>query len=268
MDPFESVGFIDGVLRIDARIWITTDGGKVRPGVCASVAAGMVRCDGDRAEIIRAESRRVVLASADNDGGAGSIMTRHGIYEFHPVADDTDESLYVGVHEQMSALEASLTDKGADVVVFDGPLRGRNQPNGAGYVKTQKVQYLPDQQQAVLYCLEPGQRTPVFLIHAGGFTRWSLYSRLPGPISHPLSGVIRIELPGVGNSAEAINRADRLTAALPKYSSEPHKESRAPQNLYPIAGLERHLRNRLGDRELLERALRMVSVGDFSSGRR
>ena len=50
--------------------------------------------------------------------------------------------------------------------------------------------------------------------------------------------------------------AETVTATLPRYASEPHKESRAPQNLYPVGGLERELRRRLGDPDLLYRALR------------
>jgi hypothetical protein len=51
-----------------------------------------------------------------------------------------------------------------------------------------------------------------------------------------------------------------VTATLPPYASEPHKDPRAPQNLYPIAGLERALRRRLGDQHVLYRALRRASV--------
>ncbi len=42
---------------------------------------------------------------------------------------------------------------------------------------------------------------------------------------------------------------------LPRFASEPHKDTRAPQNLYPIGGLERELRHRLGDQALLFRSL-------------
>jgi hypothetical protein len=59
--------------------------------------------------------------------------------------------------------------------------------------------------------------------------------------------------------AEAAERADAVTALLPRYASEPHKDGRAPQNLYPIAGLENELRRRLGDALLMERALRLAS---------
>ena len=85
----ESMIFIDGVRRFDARIWIGGDDGEVvRPGVCASVAAGAVRCVGDSAEVVAAEVRRGVFATAGN--GAGPIGTEHGHYELYPVADDSE----------------------------------------------------------------------------------------------------------------------------------------------------------------------------------
>ena len=71
-----------------------------------------------------------------------------------------------------------------------------------------------------------------------------------------MSGVVRVELPGLGDADSAALRADVITAALPRFASEAHKDARAPQNLYPIAGLERELRRRLGDAKLLDRALR------------
>ncbi len=256
----ESLVFIDGVRRFDARIWIGGDDSTaMRPGVCAAVAAGAVRCVEGRAEVIAAEVRRGVFAMASE--GAGPILTRHGTYELYPVADDSSEGLYLGVHEQMTALEADLTDHDVELVVFDGPLRGRNRPNGVGYIKTQQVQYLPDEQQATVSALASGERTPVFLVNAGSFTRWSWYVRLPGTIAHPLSGIVRCELPGIGTADDAVDRANAATAVLPRFASEPHKDPRAPQNLYPIAGLERDLRRRLGDQQLMERALRLAAAG-------
>ena len=103
------------------------------------------------------------------------------------------------------------------------------------------------------------QRTPLFLIGGSRFTRWSWYLRLPGPVVHPMSGIARCELPGKGTASDAARRADTVTVTLPRYASEPHKDARAPQNLYPIAGLEDQLRRRLGDRDLMERALRVAA---------
>lgn len=259
-DPAEqppSMVFVDGVRRFDARIWIQSVDGAVHPGVCASVAAGVVRCEGDRAEVITVEVRRGVFASAN--GATGPILTRHATYDFHPVAADTTEGLYLGVHNHMTALETEIGDVDVEFAVFDGPLRGRDRAGSVGYVKTQHVQYLPDDQQRVIYTLASGERTPLFLFSAARFTKWSWYLRLPGPRSHPLSGIVRCELPGLGRASDATGRADQISAALPRFASEPHKDTRAPQNLYPIAGLERRMRRLLGDRELLERSLRLAA---------
>ena len=42
---------------------------------------------------------------------------------------------------------------------------------------------------------------------------------------------------------------------LPRFASRAYKDPRAPQNLTPIAGLERRLRGLLGDPRLLHRSL-------------
>lgn len=51
------VYFVDGVRRIDARIWVT-DNGQVLPGSCATVAAGAVACTGTDAFVSDVEVRR------------------------------------------------------------------------------------------------------------------------------------------------------------------------------------------------------------------
>jgi len=195
---------------------------------------------------------------------ATNIATRHGDYVYVPCVSDRAEDIYLGIHDQMTSLETSLKvesdigdsgDGGVDLVVFDGPLRGRNSPNSVGYVKTQHVQYLPDSHQPILGRLALGQRTPLFHIK-GRFGRYSWYLRLPGERTHPLAGIVRCEVAAIGSSKEAATVASEASAVLPIYSSEPHKDSRAPQNLYPIAGLENQLRHRLGDPLVLERTLR------------
>ena len=253
----ECVVFIDGVRRIDARIWIR-HGELVLAGVCASVAAGAVRCTRSEAHVVDVAVMRGVYASASE--ATGPIVTRHGTYEFVPCASDAPDDVYNGIHEQMTRLEIQFgNDDDADIVVFDGPLRGRTNPNGVGFVKTQHVQYLPEPQQSVLQKLQAGQRTPLFLIGGRGFTRWSWYLRLPGPKSNPHAGIVRCELVGSSAVSQAVSRADEVTATLQRYASEPHKDTRAPQNLYPIAGLENRLRHRLGDQQILERALRIAA---------
>ena len=41
-----TVLFLDGVRRIDARVWVHGNGAQPAPGIAASFAAGLVRCDG------------------------------------------------------------------------------------------------------------------------------------------------------------------------------------------------------------------------------
>jgi hypothetical protein len=90
--------------------------------------------------------------------------------------------------------------------------------------------------------------------------RWSWYVRLPGPLVHPLAGVVRCEAATDLPRSSAIELADRAACSLPRFASAVHKDNRAPQNLYPIAGLERTLRNRLGDQGLLLRGLRAAAA--------
>jgi hypothetical protein len=117
----------------------------------------------------------------------------------------------------------------------------------------------PTAQHGVVSALEDGQRTPVFATGTA-FSRYACYLRLPGGLATPWAGVVRLEVPADLDVPDAIALLARAAGVLPRYASEPHKEPRAPQNLYPIAGLERALRRRLGDEALLYRALRQAAA--------
>ena len=98
------------------------------------------------------------------------------------------------------------------------------------------------------------------LVIGEAIARWSWYVRLPGTIAHPLAGIVRCETAGDLSLTAAAALADRSARSLPRFASAAHKDARAPQNLYPIAGLERSLRARLGDQGLLLRALRSAAA--------
>ncbi len=251
-----TIYFVDGVRRIDARIWVTDHDGRVLPGSCATVAAGSVVCTPASATLHDVALRRVVLTPPTPT--AAPIITEFGNYEHVEINTGTPEDLYLGIHEEMTRLEtATIPDRDAgDLVVFDGPLRGRDTDGSVGIIKTQHVQYLDERPLQVVAELDAGQRTPLFQIGSGRWARQSWYLRLPGPRTHGWAGILRCEIP-VTDVATAL--ADRVSSALPRFASEPHKEQRAPQNLYPIAGLERALRSRLGDQRLLQRALRRAA---------
>ena len=120
--------------------------------------------------------------------------------------------------------------------------------------------YLPPDLNAVVGALTPGQRTPAFLMGTS-WDRHSWYLRLPGPKGAPWSGVVRIECPATLPVDEVTRLAGLSQRCLGRFASAAYKDSRAPQNLYPIAGLERELRRRLGDQRLLYRALREAARG-------
>lgn len=251
--------FVDGVQRIDARAWVTGDDGVTRQGVCASVAAGAVRCDGV-ADVLDIVVDRVLVAPAE---GADNLSTRYGTWRHEKVANDEAEILERAVARVRAEAEAVLAARVAaadEQLVVDGPLSQHRHLSGAlGYVKTLQRGYGPSKVREVAAQLEPAERTPLFVV-GESVTRWSWYARLPGPLVHPLAGIVRCEAASDLGLSAAIDLADRSTCSLPRFASAVHKDPRAPQNLYPIAGLERVLRNRLGDQALLLRGLRAAAL--------
>ena len=253
------IAFVDGVRRVEARVWVESDRGGTHQGLCASYAAGVVRCNG-AATVVDARVERGIFCDAPD---LVPVQTRHGRFGVKPVpAPAAGDALSLALQRSMADLERAVSEAVADdcLLVLDGPLRERTGLDHAvGYIKTHHVSYLPATVQEVVPQLAAGQRTPVFLIGDGGFRRWSWYLRLPGDRSHGWAGVVRCELSPDRTAADVIAIADTCALVLPRFASEAHKDSRAPQNLYPIAGLERELRRRLGDPRLLYRALRATA---------
>lgn len=259
--------FVDGVRRVDARVWITGEDGLARPGLAASYAAGIVRCapaggTGRIASVERCEVRRGIFSAAPL---LSAVRTRHGDYRPCAVAGDGLDALTAGLQQRMGELEGLVVAQAgdADLVVVDGPLNTvPSLPCAVGYVKTHQRSYLRPELTAVVAGLRAGQRTPLFVTTAA-WSRYCWYARLPDgspdPGAHPWAGVVRGEVSGDLAAAEAVRLADLATATLPDYASTPVKDPRAPQNLVPIAELERSLRRHLGDPALLYRSLRLAA---------
>jgi hypothetical protein len=252
--------FIDGVQRIDAAAWVTT-GGTTQLGRFASWAAGAVRCPQQgEAEVLAVMVERGLLCEAT---GLEPLPTRAGTFKAVTVEPDGVVGLNRALHFRRAALEAAVTQQVADgdaLVIADGLLQGGLELTGAvGYVKTHHKAYLAPPGQDVVASLDAGQRTPLFCIQSPR-PRLSWYVRLPGRRTHPWAGIVRLEVDGAAGLGEVVALSDVVTALLPRFASQAHKDGRAPQNLYPIAGLERHLRHRLGDREVVVRALRQAAA--------
>jgi hypothetical protein len=258
------VFLVDGVRRNDAGLWTAEEDGTSYAGLAASYAAGVVRCDLARgaAELVGARVARGLFTASPSAGDvqAGSVR-----YEVHRVSGTGEASkLPAAVQAPLTALEIDISavarDGGDDLLVVDGPLRNRRQlPRTIGYVKTQQKQYLPAALTAVVTALRPGQRTPVF--HLGTvWGGWSWYLRLPGASGAPWSGIVRVECSPDLTGEQAIELAEISGATLPRFASSAYKDPRAPQNLVPIAGLERRLRGMLGDSRVLHRALTLATA--------
>jgi hypothetical protein len=255
LDPVERVLFVDGVRRVDAVVWIT-EGELPALGLCASYAAGAVQVAEGKAKLVDARVERGIFTAA---AGAEDLVTRHAVYAVRATSGSVPEELWLGIQHRMGELEGRVAADRSDgsLVVVDGPLSHRRHVVGAvGYVKTQHVHYLPEELRWILPALPAGRRTPLFLTTTS-WSRYSWYLRLAGGAG--MSGIVRCEVKADGSVVEAARTADRVTATLPHFASAPHKDPRAPQNLYPIGGLERDLRRRLGDPQLLYRSLRVAA---------
>jgi len=254
-DPVDDILFVDGVRRVDATLWIEQPPDFPGYALAATYAAGVVRCNG-RADVEETAVERGLFTSAP----AANVETGVGTYAVKATKGTTPEELWLGIQQRMGSLEAAVTRRagGASLLVVDGPLsHARDIENAVGYIKTQKVQYLPLELRQILTSLPAGYRTPLFLTTTS-WSRFSWYLRLANHAG-PAGGLVRCEIDADLNVADAARVATRVSATLPRYSSARHKDPRAPQNLYPIGGLERELRHRLGDKDLAMRALRLAS---------
>ncbi|SCL31378.1 hypothetical protein GA0070616_4253 [Micromonospora nigra] len=249
---------VDGVRRIDASVWTAEDDGGSFPGLAASYAAGVVRCDLERgaAGLAGAKVGRGLFTASPSaaDVVAGSVR-----YPVHRVGGTGElAKLPAAVQGPLTALEVEVSGAArcdGDLLVVDGPLRNRRQlPRTLGYIKTQHSQYLDARLTAVVTGLAAGERSPVFRLGTawGG---WSWYLRLPVAAGAPWAGIVRLECSAELPVEDAVALADLSQVTLPRFASSPYKDPRAPQNLVPIAGLERRLRALLGDVRLLHRAL-------------
>jgi len=267
----DAVLFVDGVRRIDARVWINEgDDTTATMGICASYAAGVVSCCAGRAEVVRPECKRGVFSAVSF---AEDIETSAGVYEFCKVEERPPRPLPVvlssALQEELARIEVETASTARealagggiydDLLIIDGPLRGREHLQRAvGYIKSHNRFYLPPELNAMVASMTAGQRTPVFRMGTT-WNRHAWYLRLPCAAGAPWAGVVRVEANARLSADEVVALANLTQTVLPRYASAEYKDARAPQNLYPIAGLEKNLRHRLGDQQFVYRALRKAA---------
>ena len=279
------VVFVDGTRRIDARLFLSHDGGRPIQGVAGSVGVGAVECDPAPAGIdgrragrwwaareARVAEARVERYLAAGAGTEASLPAGPGLaFRSLPVPGRELDQVVDAVHGAMRQAEAAVAQRFAAeerLVFVDGPLAVMDPgPRPiVGFIKAHHRRYLDPERERVVGELGCGQRSPLFGF--GEFRpRYSWYLRLcpPARDSHGWHGIVRCEAPAAIPLDRVVKLADASAAILPAFASAAHWDPRAPQNLVPVAGLERRLRHLLGERELILRmirsAARRISVG-------
>ncbi len=255
------VYLVDGRQRIDAQIADS----KGRRALLATVIAGAVLRDGVGIRPVGEPLKRhILLHSSDLEEPLPA-----GLGHYQPIQTTKSDptSLRSKVTEVMRGLEARLVNtlEGGLVVmdgqIFPGEQDYRRPGRLLGYTKTQAATYLGPEQQALLYDLQPYQRSPIFQIPGYALRRpldvFSWYVRLPlEPSATFYSGasLLRIETP-TEEPHEAIQLADLSVSLFCYLASSPAKDPRAPQNLIPVGGLEQWLGRHLGQAEVVRRRI-------------
>jgi hypothetical protein len=255
-----TVAFVDGVRRVDARLTLDDPAAGPVPGLCGSYAAGAVTWDRrePRSEVTDVTVRRIAVLPA---GGAAELppVAPNLDYRMETIDDEDPSALVQHLQKLMRNEEGRLAVELAaagHLVIADGPIKALEAEAIVGCVKRHRRSYLTGKRAAVVAALQPGERTPLFVFDVGGYQRYSWYVRLAEVVGgHSWSGIMRCECTASLPLPEARRLAGRTTAFLPRVASAQHLDPRAPQNLAPIAALERHLKHMLGDPGLVYRAL-------------
>ncbi len=270
-DGIAAVAFVDGVRRIDARLTIDDPAGPV-PGICGSFGVGAVVWDRSArmSEVVRTSIQRLAVFGRGRAAPV-PVASPQLAYRSEAVPDDDPGALIQRFHGAMRRAEGALAEelgRSGVFVVGDGPINDLSATEKVGYVKTHRAPYLSPERAPVVGRLRTGQRTPLFLIGKGGtYERYSWYVRLAELAGgHSWTGVVRGEVSAALPAARAATIADRTAALLPLVASEGHIDPRAPQNLVPIAALERELRRRLGDPGIVYRELRAAVMRSGDPG--
>jgi hypothetical protein len=257
------IAFVDGVRRVEHRLLVTR-GARTAFGLLGSYAVGAVRVEGEarvtdpivgRAAVVGGGEAIEPFVAVVGDGRLAVLFEPRSVAENDPAAP------LAGLQAEMRRSEAGLAERlsaEVDVVFQDGPLTFVTAAKGCvvGFVKRLQQPYLDPPAEALLPRLGVGQRTPLFLI-PGRSPRYSWYQRIAfgRAIESPLTGVVRLECPAERGLGEAVRLADLSAREIPRFASSPARDPRAPQNLYPIGGLEARLKHLLGDPLVLRRAV-------------
>lgn len=278
-----AVAFVDGVRRIDLHAMVEDLPPHI--GLFGSVATGAMVMEDGRSTLQEAlrhvQVSRLFLTNAPDpsekfiSSPATSALLGSLRYEVRVVKSGEPQSFNNALMNRMAELEADTSarlsrEEGVAMVISDGPIpfeRSAEREGGklVGLIKSVRELYLPKEQLPVLAGLRLGERSHLFAIRYedARTSKLSCFVRLQGlsAFVSSFANLVRLEIPLMARS-QAVSLADSAAAVAVHYASNVYADSRAPQNLYPVAALEAALKNRLGDPRLLRnRLLAMLGQG-------
>jgi hypothetical protein len=253
--------FVDGVRRID-RLLFAEEGEFVAPALAGSWGAGVAWSSKPPTIGPVSVGRTVVVGGGRTHPELqATIGPEKLIYEPISVDGVRPRDPVVGLQNEMlrqeSQMARDVVEGGeAEIVILDGPLSYFSNSRTVGLIKRQARRYLEGHRLAVLTSLTLRQRTPLFRLGEQRLEWYTWYSRIAErrPIDGTMTGIVRLEVAALVGVETARELADIATAVLPLFSAPPWRDARSPQNLFPVGQLERILRHRLGDPELVRRA--------------
>ena len=272
-DQLPCCAFVDGVRRIDARLF-AEEGGVEAPGLAGSWAVGCAWSTlPPRVAEVRV-GRELVVGGGLMPAEMSLVIGPTSVcYSPSSVSGSAPLDPLRGLQNAMRDAESQLgarllQSQAAELVVCDGPLSFFSQGPVVGMVKRQSRSYLDSDRALVLSRLGPGDRSPIFKLGEQRLERYSWYLRIADrrPVDGPMSGVVRLELSAACGLDAARELAALVGAVLPRFASKPGHDPRAPQNLYPVGALESILRHRLGDPQLIRRAIETRIFEEISVG--
>ncbi len=282
---FDSVIFIDGSRRTEARVLLEDDLKQVAFGAVGTYGIGAVSCCPSQSREARfidldveaavKPINRICTLSGGYDAPSFDIVSElsQKLGNLHYTVDSTPEKdadavlrrLQFKMLESERLLASKLTSVFPNaLVISDGPRpkMGLN-PNVVGYLKTMHVLSLGEDELKIVRNLEEGQRSPLYLVENNDKSQqlFEFFLRLrdPRPWLYSFAGMVRIQI-SAGSKPEsriddAIKLANWLAVLLPRFATKQHQDPRAPQQLLPIRALESELRRKMGHPQIVRRRL-------------
>lgn len=271
---FDTLIFIDGTRRMEARVHLEQAGSLHAHGGLGATAVGAVLVRPDEPAEFSADlsiGRWCFIGSGQLH--APVVLRAEGNWsadlEFTPaqVAGSDPEAIMQALQNRMRLEEAYLAGRLAQaepdaLIICDGPLPLHEHGERlVGYIKTTTIQRLSGSQLQVARELRAGERTPIYRVGSGerAHFEWVLRLRDPAPWYYSLAGTVRLQVAAgpaersPGSFARQV--ADWSCSELPRFSSQAHQDPRAPQQLLPVRALEAELKRRLGSNLLVRRRI-------------